>query len=58
MVGAKQAVERYGVNGTFRTLGSPTQTPITAWAVWNEPNLPANHPLLGGEEKVQPETLD
>jgi hypothetical protein len=50
----KQAVERYGVNGTF-WAGKANPKPITAWEVWNEPNLKANNPLLGGEEKVQPE---
>jgi len=50
----KQAVERYGVNGSF-WVGKSNSKPITAWEVWNEPNLPVNNPLLGGEEKVQPE---
>jgi polysaccharide biosynthesis protein PslG len=51
---AKQAVERYGVNGTFWAARA-NPTPITSWEVWNEPNLPTNNPLLGSEEKVQPE---
>ncbi|HEX6455116.1 MAG TPA: hypothetical protein VF009_01210 [Solirubrobacterales bacterium] len=58
---AKEAVERYGVNGTF-WAGKPNPTPITAWEVWNEPNLKENNPLLsrwngkGWEtyEEVQP----
>ena len=52
---AKQAVERYGVNGSF-WAGKANPTPITAWEVGNEPNLKKNNPLLpGGGEEVQPE---
>jgi hypothetical protein len=52
---AKQAVERYGVNGSF-WAGKANPTPITAWEVGNEPNLKKNNPLLpGGGEEVQAE---
>ncbi len=40
---AKEAVERYGYNGTFWE-GKANPKPVTAWQVWNEPNLPANNP--------------
>jgi hypothetical protein len=42
---AQQLVERYGPNGSF-WVDKPNPTPITAWEVWNEPNLPENDPLL------------
>jgi hypothetical protein len=47
----RQLVERYGPDGTF-WLGkaNPNPTPITAWEVWNEPNLPENDPLIGEAE--------
>jgi hypothetical protein len=35
----REAVERYGVNGTVWE-GRVNPTPITAWEVWNEPNIP------------------
>ncbi|MBS1887171.1 MAG: hypothetical protein JSU06_08285 [Actinobacteria bacterium] len=41
----REAVERYGVNGTFWE-GKANPTPITAWEVWNEPNIPSNDPQL------------
>lgn len=34
----REAVERYGVGGTF-WKGKVNPTPITAWEVWNEPNI-------------------
>lgn len=37
----REAVERYGVNGSFWE-GKVNPTPITAWEVWNEPNIPVN----------------
>ncbi|HET6999516.1 MAG TPA: VCBS repeat-containing protein, partial [Solirubrobacterales bacterium] len=47
-----QAVTRYGENGKF-WVDHPSLPyhPITAWEVWNEPNLPENNP---GGTKVQP----
>jgi hypothetical protein len=42
---AQEAVQRYGINGSF-WIGKPNPTPITAWEVWNEPNLAENDPLL------------
>jgi hypothetical protein len=45
----QQLVERYGPGGSF-WVGKPNPTPITAWEVWNEPNLPENDPLLGEAE--------
>jgi hypothetical protein len=37
---AKALVRRYGSNGTlWRTRPSLPKTPITAWQIWNEPNL-------------------
>lgn len=41
----RQLVERYGVNGSFWD-GKANPTPITAWEVWNEPNIPVNDPQL------------
>lgn len=41
--------ERYGPGGSF-WVGKPNPTPITAWEVWNEPNLPENDPLLSEAE--------
>ena len=41
----EEVVERYGVGGSFWE-GRTNPTPITAWEVWNEPNLPDNDPLL------------
>jgi hypothetical protein len=41
----REAVERYGVNGAFWE-GKVNPTPITAWEVWNEPNIPSNDPQL------------
>jgi hypothetical protein len=48
---SKAAVERYGINGSFWS-GKANPTPITAWEVGNEPNLPANNP---GGAVVQPQ---
>jgi hypothetical protein len=45
----QQLAERYGPGGSF-WVGRPNPTPITAWEVWNEPNLPENDPLLGVAE--------
>jgi len=45
----QQLAERYGPGGSF-WLGKPNPTPISAWEVWNEPNLPENDPLLGEAE--------
>lgn len=45
----EQLVERYGPNGSF-WLGKANPTPITAWEVWNEPNLPENDPVIGEVE--------
>jgi hypothetical protein len=42
---AQEAVERYGVNGSFWT-GKANPTPIQAWEVWNEPNLAENNPII------------
>jgi hypothetical protein len=41
----RELVERYGINGTFWE-GKANPTPITAWEVWNEPNIPVNDPQL------------
>jgi hypothetical protein len=41
----RELVERYGVNGSFWE-GKANPTPITAWEVWNEPNIPVNDPQL------------
>jgi hypothetical protein len=41
----RELVERYGVNGSFWD-GKANPTPITAWEVWNEPNIPVNDPQL------------
>lgn len=41
----REAVERYGVDGSFWE-GKADPTPITAWEVWNEPNIPSNDPQL------------
>jgi hypothetical protein len=38
-----EAVERYGVNGSFWE-GKVDPTPITAWEVWNEPNIVGAEP--------------
>lgn len=46
---SQQLVERYGPGGSF-WLGKEDPTPITAWEVWNEPNIAANDPLLGEAE--------
>lgn len=48
---ARAAVERYGINGSFWN-GKANPTPITAWEVGNEPNLPENNP---GGQFVQPQ---
>ncbi len=39
----REAVERYGVKGTFWE-GKVNPTPITAWEVWNEPNIVGTEP--------------
>ncbi|MBS1846349.1 MAG: hypothetical protein JST53_18220 [Actinobacteria bacterium] len=39
----REAVERYGVNGTFWE-GKVNPAPITAWEVWNEPNIVGDEP--------------
>jgi hypothetical protein len=39
----REAVERYGVGGSFWE-GKVNPTPITAWEVWNEPNIPGEEP--------------
>jgi hypothetical protein len=39
----REAVERYGVNGTFWE-GKVNPTPIIAWEVWNEPNIVGEEP--------------
>jgi hypothetical protein len=44
-VWVREVVERYGVNGSFWD-GKVNPTPITAWEVWNEPNIPSNDPQL------------
>lgn len=36
----KALVKRYGVHGTFWRTHGPV-APITAWQIWNEPNVPA-----------------
>jgi hypothetical protein len=41
----EEVVERYGTGGSF-WAGKANPTPITAWELWNEPNLPDNDPLL------------
>jgi hypothetical protein len=41
----RELVERYGVNGSFWD-GKANPTPIVAWEVWNEPNIPVNDPQL------------
>jgi hypothetical protein len=41
----RELVERYGVNGNFWD-GKVNPTPIVAWEVWNEPNIPVNDPQL------------
>jgi len=46
---AKEVVKRYGYNGTFWS-GKPFYKPVTAWEIWNEPNLPQENP----SEVVQP----
>lgn len=43
---AQAAVERFGVNGTF-WAGKPNPLPITAWEIWNEPNLVQSNPYIG-----------
>jgi hypothetical protein len=46
---AREAVERYGINGTFwQTHSSPGMParPVTAWEVGNEPNLPEHNPNM------------
>lgn len=45
----REAVERYGVGGSFWE-GKVNPTPITAWEVWNEPNIPVNDPQLSEAE--------
>lgn len=40
---AREVVERYGVGGTF-WAGKPDPMPVSAWEIWNEPNLPENNP--------------
>ncbi len=49
---AKRAVERYGVNGSF-WQGKANPTPVTAWEIWNEPNLVANNPPMSKKECEQ-----
>lgn len=39
----REAVERYGVDGSFWE-GKVNPTPITAWEVWNEPNIVGEEP--------------
>jgi hypothetical protein len=46
---AREAVERYGVNGSFWN-GKSNPKPITAWEVWNEPNLVENNPKISKPE--------
>jgi hypothetical protein len=41
----REVVDRYGLNGSFWE-GKANPTPITAWEVWNEPNIPSNDPQL------------
>lgn len=41
----REAVEKYGINGEFWS-GKAKPTPITAWEVWNEPNVIENNPQL------------
>jgi hypothetical protein len=45
----QEAVERYGVNGSFWN-GKADPTPITAWEVWNEPNVVEHNPVLSEAE--------
>jgi hypothetical protein len=40
---SREAVERYGINGSFWN-GKADPTPITAWEIWNEPNMVENNP--------------
>jgi hypothetical protein len=44
----REVVERYGINGVFWE-GKANPKPITAWEVWNEPNIPVNDPQLTEE---------
>lgn len=48
-------VQRFGYNGSFWTeAGHPTNyKPVTAWEVWNEPNLKLNNP---GGAAIYPES--
>jgi hypothetical protein len=46
---AREAVERYGVNGSFWS-GKANPTPITAWEVWNEPNRIEENPKISESE--------
>ncbi|MBS1675775.1 MAG: hypothetical protein JST08_00170 [Actinobacteria bacterium] len=46
----REAVERYGVNGTFWE-GKANPTPITAWEVWNEPNIAGGDPRPAEAQK-------
>ena len=53
----QEVVERYGVNGEF-WWGKSNPTPITAWEVWNEPNLVENNPQLpAGTAKAECKAL-
>jgi hypothetical protein len=45
----REAVERYGVNGSFWN-GKSHPTPITAWEVWNEPNRIEENPKISEKE--------
>jgi len=49
-----EVVQRYGYAGSFWTeTGHPAQYhPVTAWEIWNEPNLAINNP---GGATVQPQ---
>jgi hypothetical protein len=41
----RELVERYGLNGSLWD-GKANPTPITAWEIWNEPNIAVNNPQL------------
>jgi hypothetical protein len=45
----REVAERYGINGSFWN-GKAHPTPITAWEVWNEPNLVENNPLISKKQ--------
>jgi hypothetical protein len=50
----RSVVGKFGTGGSFWT-GKSYARPITAWEVWNEPNLPENNPIPGGKNGVYPE---